>query len=236
MEGDEVKEQIPQIQASNIRLADFWDSSPEAWLAFAKSQCRRAGIKSELVKFDAVVEKLPLSLITKLTCLIAKPPKEEPCAKLCSELIKLASLSDIEKYQTLMQSLEIADSRPSDLYQRMKQLLSHENPDTFIFRQMLLLKLPPDIQQIIAVISSPDAPMDQFVEKADKAYEIHSNYQTISTISSLPAPVHSPAPPSSQLIEVRFTLVERKINELCSEIQHLRSRERPRSRKKHSIS
>ena len=113
----------------------------------------------------------------------------------------------------------------------MKQLISDENPDTF-FRQMFLQKLPPVIQQTIAVISSPDATMDQLVEKADKAYEIHPNYQTISTISSLPAT----APPSSQMIEVRFTLVERKINELCSEIQHLRSRERPRSRKKHSIS
>ena len=176
MEGDEVKEQIPHIQASTIRLADFWDSNPEAWLAFAESQFRRPAIKSELVKFDAVVEKLPLSLITKLTPLIAKPPKEEPYAKLCSELIKLASLSDREKYQTLMQSLEIGDSKPSDLYQRMKQLLSDENPDTFFFRQMFLQKLPPVIQQIIAVISSPDAPMDQLVEKADKAYEIHSNY------------------------------------------------------------
>ena len=86
MEGDEVKQQIPHIQASTIRLADFCDSNPEAWLAFAESQFRRAGIKSELVKFDAVVEKLPLSLITKLTLLIAKPPKEEPYAKLCSEL------------------------------------------------------------------------------------------------------------------------------------------------------
>ena len=78
MEGDEVKEQIPHIQASTIRLADFWDSNPEAWLAFAESQFRRAGIKSELVKLDAVVEKLPLLLITKLTLLIAKPPKRNP--------------------------------------------------------------------------------------------------------------------------------------------------------------
>ena len=41
MEGDEVKEQIPHIQASTIRLADFWDSNPEAWLAFAESQFGR---------------------------------------------------------------------------------------------------------------------------------------------------------------------------------------------------
>ena len=130
-----------------------------------------------------------------------------------------------------MQSLEIGDSKPSDLYQRMKQLLSDENPDTFFFRQMFLQKLPPVIQQIIAVISSPDAPMDQLVEKADKAYEIHSNYRTISAISSPPAPVHSTAPSSSQPMEDRFTQMERKINELCSEIKHLRSRERSRSRK-----
>ena len=130
-----------------------------------------------------------------------------------------------------MQSLEIGDSKPSDLYQRMKQLLSDANPDTFFFRQMFLQKLPPVIQQIIAVISSPDAPMDQLVEKADKAYEIHSNYRTISAISSPPAPVHSTAPSSSQSMEDRFTLAERKINDLCSEIQHLRSRERPRSKK-----
>ena len=65
----------------------------------------------------------------------------------------------------------------------MKQLLSDENPDTLFFRQMFLQKLSPVIQQIIAVVRSPDAPMDQLVEKAGKAYEIHSNYQTISAIS-----------------------------------------------------
>ena len=63
---------------------------------------------------------------------------------------------------------------------------------------MFLQKLPPVIQQIIVVISSPDAPLDQLVEKADKAYEIHSNYQTIIAISSPPAPLHSASPSSSQ--------------------------------------
>ena len=154
MEGDEVKEQIPHIQASTIRLADFWESNPEAWLAFAESQFRRAGIESELVKFDAVVEKLPLSLITKLTPLIVKPPKEEPYAKLCSELIKLASLSDREKYQTLMHSLEIGDSKTSDLYQRMKQLLSDENPDTF-FRSTSEAEKTPDLPAPDAVTRRP---------------------------------------------------------------------------------
>ena len=63
---------------------------------------------------------------------------------------------------------------------------------------MFLQKLPPVIQQIIVVISSPDAPMDQLVEKADKAYEIHSNYQTIIAISSPPVPVHLDSSSSSQ--------------------------------------
>ena len=115
MDGDEVKEQIPHIPASTIRLADFWDSNLESWLAFTESQIRRTGIKSELVKFDAVLEKLRLSLNTKPTSLIANSPKEEPYAKLCSELIKLSSISDREKYQTLMQSLEIGVGKPSDL-------------------------------------------------------------------------------------------------------------------------
>ena len=65
----------------------------------------------------------------------------------------MASLSDREKYQNRMQSPQIGDSKPSDLY----QLLSDENPDAFFFRQMFLQKLSPVIQQIIAVISSTDA-------------------------------------------------------------------------------
>ena len=63
---------------------------------------------------------------------------------------------------------------------------------------MFLQKLPPVIQQIIAVIISPDAPMDQLVEKADKAYEIPSNYQTIIAISSPPVLVNLAFSSSSQ--------------------------------------
>ena len=75
--------------------------------------------------------------------------------------------------------------------------------------------------------------MDQLVEKADRAYEIHSNYQTISAISSPQVPVHPEAPFSSQSMEDQLTLMEREIIELRTEIRRLRSMERLRSRKKH---
>ena len=65
------------------------------------------------MKFDAVVEKLPPSFITKLTSPVAKPPKEGLCAKICSELIKLASLIDRDIYQTQMYHLEDGDNKPS---------------------------------------------------------------------------------------------------------------------------
>ena len=222
---EEVNDQIPCVQASAIRLVDFWDSNPKAWLSFVESQFRQAGIKNEQTKFDAVVEKLPQSIITKLTSLIAKPPKEEPYMKLCSELIKLVSLSDREKYQTLMHRLEIGDSKPSELYQRMKQLLYDENIDTFFYRQIFLQKLPPVIQRFIAVMCPPDAPMDQLVDKADDAYVIYSNYKTISTLSSSQVPVLSTSSPSFQSIDDRFAEIKKEIAEIRSALEHLSSKE-----------
>ena len=144
---------------------------------------------------------------------------------------EFASLSDREKYETLMQSCEIGDCKTFDLCQRLRQLLSNENSESFFFRQIFLQKLPPGIQQIFAMKCSPVASLHQLVEKGDRAYGIHSNYQTISPISSPQVPVHSAAPFSSQSMEDRLTLMERKITVLRMGIQRLRSIECHRSRK-----
>ena len=80
---EEVKEQIPRIQASAIRLVEC-QSECQTWLTFAESQFRPTGIKNEPIEFDAVVEKLSLLLNTKLTFAIVRPLKEEPYAQLYS--------------------------------------------------------------------------------------------------------------------------------------------------------
>ena len=98
----------------------------------------------------------------------------------------------------------------------MRQLLSNENSETFFFRQIFLQKLPPGIQQIFAVKCSLVASLHQLVEKGDRAYEIHSNYQTISAISKPQVPVHSAAPFSSQSMEDRLTLMERVKRMSCA--------------------
>ena len=63
--------------------------------------------------------------------MITHPPKQEPYAKPRSEIIKLVSLSGRKRYQALTQHLDIGESKPSELYQRMKQLLNNENLDAF---------------------------------------------------------------------------------------------------------
>ena len=64
---------------------------------------------------------------------------------LIDERANSPSLFDMEKYQNLMQSLEIEDSKSSNLYQRMEHLFSDENTDTFFFRLMLLQNFSPVI-------------------------------------------------------------------------------------------
>ena len=51
---------------------------------------------------------------------------------------ELAPLSDRENYQTLMQSPEIGDCKTFDLYQCLRQLLSHENLIHFSFHKKIL--------------------------------------------------------------------------------------------------
>ena len=129
--------QNTEMQDENKDLSTY--RLPIPTVGIAESQFRRAGIRNELAKFDAVVEKTPMSLVTKLTDMIAHHPEKEPYQKLCSEIVRLVSLSD---YQALMQYLDIGESKPSELYQRMKQMLDNEGLDASFFRQMVLQKLP----------------------------------------------------------------------------------------------
>ena len=235
---EDQKEQTPCVQASAPRLVDFWESNPHGWLAYAESHFRRAGIKNELTKFDVVVEKLPMTIINKLTDLITYPPEHEPYAKLRSEIIKIVSLTDRERYQALMQQLEIGDSKPSELYQRMKQLLSNENIDAFFFRQMFLQKLPPIIRQMIAFSCPPDTPLDQLVDKADKAYEINYNTSAINSFASPQSLPTSNSPlPNYEWMANQILDLKKELAKIRLEHKRSRSRDKSRSRsRRHSTS
>ena len=74
----ETRNPPPVLQACTHRLVDFWDANPQDWLAYAESYFRRGGIKNELTKLDAVVEKLPWCIINQLRNLILKAPEKEP--------------------------------------------------------------------------------------------------------------------------------------------------------------
>ena len=227
---EETKHPPPFVQACATRLADFWDTNPHAWLAFAESHFRRAGIRNELAKFYAVLESLPMSIISRLTDLIINPPEKEPYAKLCSELIRIASLSVRERCQALMQQLEVGDSKPSEVYQRMKQLLENENIDALFFRQMFLQKLPPIIQQLIDISCPPDTALDELVAKADEAYESTSNNRAISSCNPPQASLSNAALSDYQWIANQISALRKQLAEIEIRLECGRSRERCKSR------
>ena len=135
-----------------------------------------------------------------------------------------------------MQQLEIGDSKPSELYQRMKQLLSNEDTDTFFFRQMFLQKLPPIIQQMIAFSCPSDAPLEQLVDKADKAYEINSNIAVISSYASTqPSSSSNPPFPNYQWMANQILALKKELAKMRIGRERSRSRESSKNRsRRHS--
>ena len=73
--------------------------------------------------------------------MISHPPEQEPYQKLCLEIIRPVSLTDRESYQVLMQQLDIGENRPSELYQRMRQLFNNGHLDAFFSSQKCSCKI-----------------------------------------------------------------------------------------------
>ncbi|KAM3179515.1 hypothetical protein ACTXT7_000404 [Hymenolepis weldensis] len=82
---------------------------------------------------------------------------------------KVASLSGMERFQTLMQQLHVGEYKVSEIYRR----INDNNIDFSFFQQMFPYRLSPVIQQMVAFICPPDIPLEPPCEFSESTSARH---------------------------------------------------------------
>lgn len=153
--------------AVTLKLPEFWESSASAWFAQTEAQFALREITADTTRYYYVVSALGNATATRVVSLLKHPPDTEKYAALKAHLLKTFELSDAERASRLFSLQGLGDSKPSELMDRMLDLLGEHRPD-FLFIQLFLRQLPSQVRAALANTTITDC--RQLAEEADKFF------------------------------------------------------------------
>jgi len=173
-----------------------------------------------------VITSLSPEFAIEVRDLLIRPPAEDPYNTLKTELIKRTATSEQRKLQQLISGEDLGDWKPTQLLQRMQQLLGdHLGPaadNNSFLKELFLQRLLPNVRMVLA---SPDEKTDlaKLADMVDKIIKVAA--PSVSAISRTT---------SDAEIEKLWAEVTRLADLVNSLTQHRPRRDRSESRGCHS--
>ncbi|XP_036148043.1 uncharacterized protein LOC118647366 [Monomorium pharaonis] len=172
-----------EIQANefrNVKLAAFWRNRPKLWFAAIECEFTAYRIRSDEIKYSAVVRHLDEHSMIAVADILEQPPTIGKYETLKTTLIERFSDSLEKQMRTLLDATELGDKAPSVLLREMRTLAGTNVTDNML-RTLWLQRLPPRIQELLAVLD--EVSLDKLAACADKAHDRGAGHGTIATTS-----------------------------------------------------
>lgn len=210
-------ENANQIAYVGVKPPPFWKTNPSLWFLRLEAQFALAKITCETTKFNYVVAAVDADILSSVSDIIVTPPTDTPYDTLKKRLIESHSESEDSKIRTLLQGVELGDSRPSHLLTRMRALAGNAVGEPLL-KSLWLARLPTTTRSIVGALSEG---LTQLATVADKIHDLAVPPQINEASCS-----HI-APPQNSPLEMQIAQLTQKVSEL-SAIVHQRSRSRER--------
>ena len=215
---------VESVSHMSVKLPPCWTQDIELWLFQFEAQFRIRNIQRESTKFDYIIQALPPEVITQLRSLILNPPTNQPYSQLKSELMRLHTLTDKQRYRQIMREESLGDEKPSQFLQRMRHLVGDDKVESAFFKEMFLEKMPSVVQTVLAALSDTNT-LAQMAVVADRMMDSCSVPPSISRTSM------STSPPSASGDDSPLARTVRALQQELRELRlELRSRSRSRNR------
>ena len=165
---------------SSLKLSTFWPDSAEVWFAQTDAQFDIRNITSSRSKFYHAVAALPQDVAGQVLDLIRSPPKDDPYQVLRDRLVRLYTLNDYQRFESLVSLSLSGDQKPSHLMNRMLALYPDDFKPDFVLRGLFLRRLPMDMRAHLL-----REKVDDPIEMALKADELHQSRVSSSAVNIL---------------------------------------------------
>ena len=157
-----------EVARVSVKTPPFWKEDPTMWFAQIESQFVTAGITRDETKFHMLVGSIETNILSQVSDIISSPPSGRMYETLKNKILEIFAESQEQKFNRLLQGLELGDRRPSELLREMTKLAGTQVSECMI-RFLWLRRLPANVQMLL--VTSND-PLRELATKADKIFEV----------------------------------------------------------------
>jgi len=212
---DEVQQQAVVVQATSVKLPDFWIHSPENWLLRAEAIFRSKSITAETTQYDYIVAALPSEIMVQVVDLVKNKPADQPYTTLKNALIERLIKPAAERTRIVLEEEVLGDRQPSQFLRHLQCMLSDEDFQSTFFRHTFITKMPEAVRPFLA--SNTQATLTELAKQADDLLTFQK--------AQIPAP--SVALVNTQGDEAQFDTLVARVAAQVERSFNIRGRERP---------
>ena len=152
----------------SISLPQFWESDVDLWFAAIEQQFQLRNVFDERERFSYVLAALDFNVIRKIQYVV-RNPGPNPYLFLKQALVKSYAISENDRFDILLNRLELGDRKPTELLAEMRVLLdafgSNKPELNPLLKKLLLDKLPLEVKTVLAGFSH--LTLDETAQRAD---------------------------------------------------------------------
>lgn len=202
---EEIKNIIKQLSdcsvaSVSVKPPKFYEDDVETWFIIMENQFAVAKITSEQTKLNHIIANLPPGIHNgKVKQLLRKTFENGAYGELRKALIDHYSESKAKRLQSILETEEIGDRKPSAFYYFLQCKAEGIDVSEEVLRNRWLNKLPSDVQTILTSLKDI-LEMDKLLSTADEVYEMcksRTSYATdVSAVGKSRS--HSPSEPRNR--------------------------------------
>ena len=172
------RQEIFAAEFRNVRLPTFWRNKPALWFVQLESEFTAYRIRSEEVKYSAVIRHLDESTMTVVSDILENPPGQDKYLILKRTLIQRLAESQEKQLLRLLSDVELVSKKPSVLIREMRNLAGL-NATEGLLKTLWMQRIPNRLRELLVVLEGSS--LDKLAVAADKAWELSGQSEVAET-------------------------------------------------------
>ncbi|KZC15052.1 hypothetical protein WN55_08981 [Dufourea novaeangliae] len=166
----------------SIKLPPFWTKKPEVWFYQVEAQFEITGITVESTKFNYLVAQLELKYVENIWDLVSDRNITDKYTAAKERLLSIFKESENKRIRRLVTGIELGDTKPSQLLQKMRSLATDDISDK-VLKTLWLDKLADNVKNILLV---SDENLEKLAITADRIAEMSTGTECYTTSRNVP--------------------------------------------------